>query len=85
MLLAAARELGIQLSGSAMFGDNITDLEAARAAGVPLRILLGTDARETPAMPAIPGLAVAAFRSLDEALMNPALRASLNVPNPVTG
>lgn len=85
MFLAAARELGIRLSASAMFGDKASDLEAARSAGVPLRILLGTDARETPAMPTVPGLACAAFGRLDEALMDPALRASLDVPNTVTG
>lgn len=85
MFLAAARELGIRLSASAMFGDKVSDLEAARSAGVPLRILLGTDARETPAMPTVQGLANAAFRRLDEALMDPALRASLDVPNTVTG
>jgi D-glycero-D-manno-heptose 1,7-bisphosphate phosphatase len=85
MLLTAAQELDIQLSASVMFGDKGSDLEAARAAGVPLRILLGTDARETPSMPAVPGLATAAFRRLDEALMDPALRTSLNAANAVTG
>jgi D-glycero-D-manno-heptose 1,7-bisphosphate phosphatase len=84
MLIAAARELGIRLNASVMFGDKTSDLEAARSAGVPLRILLGTDGRETPAMPTVPGLASAAFRRLDEALMDPALRATLDSANPVT-
>jgi D-glycero-D-manno-heptose 1,7-bisphosphate phosphatase len=84
MLIAAARELGIRLDASVMFGDKASDLEAARSAGVPLRILLGTDGRETPAMPTVPGLASAAFRRLDEALMDPALRAMLDSTNPVT-
>jgi len=85
MLLTAAQELKLRLSACVMFGDKETDLEAARAAGVPLRVLLGTDARETPALPTVPGLASAAFRRLDEALMDPALRASLDARNPVTG
>lgn len=67
MLLVAARELGIDLAASAMFGDKSSDLEAARAAGVPLRILLGTDAQALPRMPEIEGLASAAFRSLQDA------------------
>jgi ADP-L-glycero-D-manno-heptose 6-epimerase len=85
MLFAAARELGIRLSASAMFGDKTSDLEAARAAGVSLRVLLGTDARETPPLPTVPGLASASFRRLDEALMDPALRSSLDARNRVTG
>jgi D-glycero-D-manno-heptose 1,7-bisphosphate phosphatase len=67
MLLAAARDLGIDLAASAMFGDKASDLEAARAAGVPLRILLGTDARAMPRLPEREGLTSAAFRSLQEA------------------
>ncbi|MCU0922366.1 MAG: D-glycero-beta-D-manno-heptose 1,7-bisphosphate 7-phosphatase, partial [Burkholderiaceae bacterium] len=51
MLHAAARDLGIHLKSSAMFGDKSSDLEAARTAGVPIRVLLGTDAREMPALP----------------------------------
>jgi len=85
MLLTAAQELKLRLSASVMFGDKETDLEAARAAGVPLRVLLGTDARETPALPTVPGIASAAFRRLDEALTDPALRASLDARNAVTG
>jgi D-glycero-D-manno-heptose 1,7-bisphosphate phosphatase len=73
MLLAAARDLGIDLQSSAMFGDKDSDLEAARAAGVSLRVLLGTDAREVPAMPPAPGLATAAFRGLLEATADSAL------------
>lgn len=40
MLLRAARELDIDLSASVMVGDRITDMQAARAAGVPVRFLL---------------------------------------------
>lgn len=75
MLLAAARDLGIDLACSVMFGDKASDLEAARAVGVPLRVLLGTDAREVPAMPPAHGLASAAFRGLLEATADAALLA----------
>ena len=50
-----------------MFGDKPSDLEAALAAGVPLRMLLGTDGRELPSADVENGLATASFRSLDEA------------------
>lgn len=75
MLHAAARDLGIDLHSSAMFGDKDSDLEAARAAGVSIRVLLGTDAREVPAMPSAPGLASAAFRGLLEATADSVLLA----------
>jgi len=74
MLLAAARELNLDLAASAMFGDKASDLEAARAAGVPLRYLLGTDGRAAPALPAEPGLATATYASLAAALKDSALR-----------
>jgi D-glycero-D-manno-heptose 1,7-bisphosphate phosphatase len=67
MLLSAARDLSFDLKSSAMFGDKVSDLEAARHAGVPLRVMLGKDAREAPALPAVPALASAAFRSLLDA------------------
>ena len=67
MLHSAAQDLGIDLRSSAMFGDKASDLEAARDAGVPIRMLLGTDAREVPILPSDIGLATAAFRSLFEA------------------
>jgi D-glycero-D-manno-heptose 1,7-bisphosphate phosphatase len=84
MLLAAARDFGINLRSSAMFGDKTSDLEAARAAGVPLRVLLGTDARETPALPSATGLASAAFRGLLDATADVALLAPAPVANSVT-
>jgi D-glycero-D-manno-heptose 1,7-bisphosphate phosphatase len=68
MLIAAAKDLGIDLPTSVMFGDKASDLEAARAAGVHLRILLGTDARAVPGLPVSGGLASAAFRNLQEAV-----------------
>ncbi len=42
MLLAAARDLGLDLAGSWMVGDAATDVEVARAAGVrPVLVLSG--------------------------------------------
>ena len=42
MLLEAARDLGIDLSASVMIGDALTDVQAARAAGVrPALVLTG--------------------------------------------
>ena len=85
MLLAAARELGIDLAASVMFGDKASDLEAARAAGVPLRILLGTDARERPALSSAAGLASSAYRGLVDATADAALLALAHAANPVAG
>jgi D-glycero-D-manno-heptose 1,7-bisphosphate phosphatase len=85
MLLAAARELGIDLGSSAMFGDKMSDLEAARAAGVPIRVLLGTDGRKTPALPSADGLASAAFRGLLEATADAALLGSAHAARSVAG
>jgi D-glycero-D-manno-heptose 1,7-bisphosphate phosphatase len=65
MLLQAQRELGIALQASVMFGDKRSDLQAAAAAGVPIRVLLGTDGESLPAAN-VPE-ATARFRSLAEA------------------
>lgn len=67
MLLAAARELQLDLGRSILFGDKISDLQAAKAAGVPRRVLLATDGVGAPD-PAPEGLATAAFSSLAEAV-----------------
>jgi D-glycero-D-manno-heptose 1,7-bisphosphate phosphatase len=85
MLIAAARDLGIDLTSSAMFGDKTSDLEAARTAGVPIRMLLGTDAREVPVMPSAPGLVSAAFRGLLEASADAALLVPASAARPVVG
>ena len=85
MLLAAARELGLDLGASVLFGDKESDLLAARAAGVPGRVLLGTDAAVMPAAPASPGLATALFRRLDEAMSDTTLLNALHVPSSVNG
>ena len=68
MLLAAARDLNLDLAASAMFGDKPSDLQAARAAGVPWRILLGTDGRAAPTLPAEAGLATSLQASLAAAV-----------------
>lgn len=83
MLLAAARDLDIDLRSSAMLGDKTSDLEAALAAGVPLRVLLGTDAREVPALPSSPGLATATSRGLLDAAGDGSLLARANTPSAV--
>ena len=77
MLLAAASQLHLDLAASALFGDKSSDLEAALAAGVPLRVLLGTDG-DTPSTENVAnGLASAAFRRLDEAANDTSLFAAM--------
>ena len=85
MLLAAARELGLSLGTSVLFGDKESDLLAARAAGVHERVLLGTDAAAMPTAPETPGLATALFRRLDDAMSDVALLNALHVPSTVSG
>ncbi len=67
MLLRAARELNLDLTRSAMFGDQASDLQAAVAAGVPLRYLLGTNGSSSPAPADAEGLSIAEFASLQQA------------------
>ena len=76
MMLAAARELSLDLSRSALFGDKASDIEAAAAAGVPQRVLLGTDGRALPPADLAPQ-ATARFASLAEAADSALLRAAL--------
>jgi D-glycero-D-manno-heptose 1,7-bisphosphate phosphatase len=71
MILTAARDLGLDLGRSMLFGDRDSDLLAARAAGVPVRVLLGTDGLGQPAPPADAGLATACHASLAEAVRDP--------------
>jgi histidinol phosphatase-like enzyme len=49
MLLQAAVDLNIDLAGSAMIGDSIEDMQAAEAAGVPLRIRIDPEGKEPTA------------------------------------
>ena len=51
MILQAAKDLDIDLSQSAMFGDKASDMQAAKAAGVAVRVQLGTDGAADPAEP----------------------------------
>lgn len=76
MLLAAARELSVDLSRSVLFGDKASDIEAAVAAGVPQRVLLATDGRGLPAAELAPR-ATSRFASLADAVASPTLRAAL--------
>ncbi len=43
MMLAAAQDLGIDLAESVMLGDKGSDMQAARAAGIGTRLLLGDE------------------------------------------
>lgn len=48
MILQAQTELNIDLSASIMVGDKPSDMKAAQAAGIPQRILVGTNGEKTP-------------------------------------
>jgi D-glycero-D-manno-heptose 1,7-bisphosphate phosphatase len=76
MLFAAARELSLDLCRSVLFGDKASDIDAAAAAGVPQRVLLGTDGRGMPPAELAPR-ATARFASLAEAVRSEPLRAAL--------
>ncbi len=76
LLLTAARELSLDLAHSVLFGDKASDIEAAEAAGVPQRVLLGTDGRALPPADLAP-TATARFTSLADAVASPKLRAAL--------
>jgi D-glycero-D-manno-heptose 1,7-bisphosphate phosphatase len=67
MLLAAARDLGLDLSRSILFGDKASDMTAAAAAGVRWRVLLGTDGLGLPPSTAA-SQATACFVSLADAV-----------------
>jgi D-glycero-D-manno-heptose 1,7-bisphosphate phosphatase len=58
MFLQAATDFGINLAGSALIGDQMTDIEAAAAAGIGFRILLRS--REPAAVKEKPSHTVAA-------------------------
>lgn len=48
MILKAIKEHDIDPAFSVMFGDKQSDMQAALAAGIGVRVLLGTDAKEDP-------------------------------------
>ena len=62
MILQAAADFGLDLSASALIGDKMSDIEAAAAAGVPLRLRL--DPNEVP----VPGPGHLVVRDLAAAL-----------------
>jgi D-glycero-D-manno-heptose 1,7-bisphosphate phosphatase len=64
MILQAAADLGLDLARSAAIGDKMSDIEAAQAAGIVLRIRLDPNGRSPD--PAAPSHHV--IRSLSEAL-----------------
>ena len=77
LLLDAARDLGLDLTRSVLFGDKVSDLQSALAAGIPHRILLGKDGRELPADVFPGGLATARYRSLADAVRSEPMRSLL--------
>jgi D-glycero-D-manno-heptose 1,7-bisphosphate phosphatase len=68
MLLEAIRELDLDPARSLMFGDKRADLEAAAAAGVGQRILLGHNGVAAPDAADARGLATAVFACLAAAV-----------------
>ena len=77
LLLDAVRDLDIDVRRSVLFGDKASDLQAALAAGIPNRVLLGTDGREEPDHVFPGGLATERFRSLADAMRSDSMRALL--------
>jgi D-glycero-D-manno-heptose 1,7-bisphosphate phosphatase len=77
MLLDAARDLDLDVRRSVLFGDKASDLQAALAAGISNRVLLGTDGREEPDDVFPGGLATERFRSLADAVRSDPMRALL--------
>lgn len=76
MLLAAASDLGLDLARSVLFGDKASDIDAALAAGIGQRVLLGTNGIAPPPADLAPA-ATARFASLAEAVASEALAAAL--------
>jgi D-glycero-D-manno-heptose 1,7-bisphosphate phosphatase len=77
LLLDAMRDLNIDVRRSVLFGDKASDLQAALAAGIPYRVLLGTDGCKEPCDVFPGGLATERFRSLAEAVRSDTMRALL--------
>jgi D-glycero-D-manno-heptose 1,7-bisphosphate phosphatase len=60
MLDLAVRDLGVDIDSSFMVGDQLTDVELAERAGMPMLVVLTGKGRETAEAAAEKGLAVAA-------------------------
>jgi D-glycero-D-manno-heptose 1,7-bisphosphate phosphatase len=69
MLLAAMRDLDLDPARSVLFGDKRSDLEAAVAAGVAERILLGLNGTTVPDGAVAGGVATGCFADLDSAVL----------------
>jgi D-glycero-D-manno-heptose 1,7-bisphosphate phosphatase len=76
MLLAAVRDLSLDRARSVLFGDKASDIEAAAAAGLAHRVLLGRDGLAPPPDGLAP-LATARFASLAAAMRDDDLLAAL--------
>lgn len=83
MLLAAARDLGLDLGASVIFGDKCDDMRAGRAAGVGLRVFLGKDGLAPPIEECADALVDLRYSSLAQALSDPVLRSALVMSNAV--
>jgi len=77
MLLAAARDLRLDLANSVIFGDKCDDMRAGRAAGVGLRIFLGKDGLAPPTDDCADALVNLRCSSLAQALADHGLRRAL--------
>lgn len=77
MLLAAARDLRLDLQNSVIFGDKCDDMRAGRAAGVGLRVFLGKDGLAAPTEECTDGFVSLRYASLAQALGDAALRSAL--------
>lgn len=65
MILQAAEDFDIDLSQSILFGDSPRDIEAALAAGIAHRILVGKDGKAPPApTPECTGVSASVFTAL---------------------
>ena len=78
MILEAAREFGVDLASSVLFGDSPRDIEAGSAAGVGERVILGRDGLDEPET--LPRGATAGFRNLLDAVRSPWFQKFLQRP-----
>jgi len=78
MLLAAARDLGLDLENSVIFGDKCDDMRAGRSAGVGLRVFLGTDGLAPPTEECADARVDLRYGSLAQALADGAMRGALD-------